>query len=271
MPGRQGFITNGETYVYQETPDSKSAALGIDGSDFKWKLKVLTTVNAVPNGVCQMTVDPTVNGNITFVPNGLGNVTISNGGLTATGGLRVLTGATVITPLAAARPCTVRSSPSGQLSTLIDSNVNGQVLISSAVGTPIWSSLTAGAGIALTPGANSITITSTGGGVAWNSVPGAVVALAADNGYMLNNVGPTTCTLPVACAVGASIILVGMGGLFVVAQAAGQRIIMGNTLSTVGVTGSLASTSQYDVIELICSVANTTFIALSSVGNFTIS
>lgn len=104
MSGRQGFITNHETYVYQESPTTGSAAFGLDSADTdKWKLIVLATDGAKPTGTGQMTIDPAANGNITFVPNGAGNVTISNGGLTITaGGLTVTAGNTTLTPLGTA-------------------------------------------------------------------------------------------------------------------------------------------------------------------------
>jgi hypothetical protein len=133
--------------------------------------------------------------------------------------------------------------------------------------------LTAGAGIVLTPGHNSITIdTAAAGAFTWNSTPGNSVALAADNGYMLNNAGLTTATLPVICAAGKIIRISGSGaGLFLIAQNAGQSIKLGNVSSTGGVAGSLASTVQYDAVELLCIVADTVFSVISSVGNFTLS
>ena len=39
MAGRQGFITNHLTYVYQNAPDNASAAFGVDTNDLdKWKV-----------------------------------------------------------------------------------------------------------------------------------------------------------------------------------------------------------------------------------------
>lgn len=265
---QQGFRTiNNNPYVYQEIDSGVSVAYGIDTSSNLIKIKAQPTIGATPTGTGNITIDPAAVGNITLTPNGgAGRVVVANN-------LTVSAGTVVLTPLAAARPCTVRSSPAGQLSTLIDPLVDGQLLISSAIGTPIWASLTAGAGIVITPGANSITLSAPGaGGFTWTAIPGNVVALAADNGYMLNSGFLTTATLPAVCAVGKIIKISGSGtGKFTIAQNAGQSIKLGNISTTGGVAGSLSSTAQYDAIELLCIVANTVFSTLSSVGNFTLS
>jgi hypothetical protein len=62
-----------------------------------------------------------------------------------------------------AGPGFVRTDAAGVMSVLPDSASDGQLIISSASGDPIWASLTAGANIVLTPGANSISIAATGG------------------------------------------------------------------------------------------------------------
>jgi hypothetical protein len=68
---------------------------------------------------------------------------------------------------------TVRSDVNGLLSSLVD-GTDGMLLISSSIGTPIWATLTPGTGIAITNGANSISIEATGGGGGINSVSGTV-------------------------------------------------------------------------------------------------
>lgn len=263
---QQGFRTlSNNPYVYQEIDSGVSVAYGVDTTSNLIKIKAQAIIGATPTGTGNITINPAAVGNVTLTGNGAaGRVVVSSN-------FTVSAGTVVLTPLAAARPCTVRSSPSGQLSQLIDSNVDGQLLISSNVGTPIWASLTAGAGISVTPGHNSVTIAASGG-VNWVSVPGNSVALAADGGYMLDNAGLTTATLPAVCAVGETIRISGSGtGLFLVAQNAGQSIVLGSVSSTVGAMGSLASMAQYDAVELLCVVADTVFSVISSVGNFTLS
>ena len=92
-----------------------------------------------------------------------------------------------------------------------------------------------------------------------------------DNGYITNNAGLVTVTLPDTAALGSVVRLSGKGaGGWLLAQNAGETIHFGNTDTTTGVTGSLASTNQYDAIELVCITANTDWVVISSVGNITV-
>jgi len=106
--------------------------------------------------------------------------------------------------------------------------------------------------------------------VTWNFIPGNTVNIDPGNGYVLENAGLTTALLPAACTAGMIIRIVDVGGLFIIDQNAGQSIDFGNTSSTPGVLGSVASTMQFDALELLCIVDNTEFVVLSSVGNFTV-
>ena len=49
---------------------------------------------------------------------------------------------------------------------------DGQLLIGATEAAPTASSLTAGSGISITPGTNSITISNTDAGFSWNDVTG---------------------------------------------------------------------------------------------------
>jgi len=130
--------------------------------------------------------------------------------------------------------------------------------------------ITAGAGISVTPGANTITIASTNG-IAWTEVTGTSQAMAVDSGYIANNAGLVTLTLPATAAVGDRVRIAGKGaGGWKCAQNAGQTINFGNTATTVGTGGSIDSTNQYDALELLCITANTTWVTLSSVGNLNV-
>ena len=57
----------------------------------------------------------------------------------------------------------LRSSSTGQISSLPD-GTDGQVLIASSTGVPVWANLTQGSNVTITNGANSIRIASSGGG-----------------------------------------------------------------------------------------------------------
>jgi hypothetical protein len=130
--------------------------------------------------------------------------------------------------------------------------------------------ITAGAGISVTPGANTITIASTNG-IAWTEVTGTSQAMAVDSGYIANNAGLVTLTLPATAVVGDRVRIAGKGaGGWRCGQNAGQTINFGNTSTTAGVGGYIDSTNQYDALELLCITANTTWVTLSSVGNLNV-
>lgn len=105
-------------------------------------------------------------------------------------------------------------------------------------------------------------------GFDWNEVlVMGPTAMAVNNGYVANNAGLVTLTLPVTAAFGTVIRVAGKGaGGWLIAQNGGQNIQVGNVSSTIGVGGSVASTNAFDAIELLCTTANTTWTALSMIG-----
>lgn len=148
---------------------------------------------------------------------------------------------------------------------------NGQLPIGSTGANPVLATLTAGSGISITNAAGSITIAGTGGGLAWTDVTGTTQAMAVNNGYTANNAGLVTLTLPATAAYGTIMAVVGKGaGGWKIAQNSGQAIHFGFVNTTTGTGGSLASTLQYDVVYLLCTVANTDFTVLQSIGNITV-
>lgn len=105
----------------------------------------------------------------------------------------------------------------------------------------------------------------------WNEVTGTSDTFEAQNGYITNNAGLVTLTLPSTCAVGDYFRVAGLGaGGWAVAQNASQTIHFGNMDTTTGVGGSLASTNRYDCLEFLCVATNNEFLVLSSVGNITV-
>lgn len=128
-----------------------------------------------------------------------------------------------------------------------------------------------GVGIQTTGAGNTVTITATGAGFAWNVVAGAAQGLVKENGYINDNVGLTTFTLPAVAAVGDTVQIAGKSaGLWTIAQNAGQQIHVSGTSTTVGVAGSVAAINRRDCIELVCTVANTEFTAVDFVGTLTV-
>lgn len=106
----------------------------------------------------------------------------------------------------------------------------------------------------------------------YNDQTTASVTMAADNAYLIDD-GATlvTATLPGTAARFAKFKIVGFSaGGWKIAQATGQTIHFGNLNTTAGTGGSLASTNQYDSIELICTAANTDFVVVNAQGNITI-
>lgn len=128
-----------------------------------------------------------------------------------------------------------------------------------------------GSGAITVAGAGStLTISSTAFN-SWTEVTGTTQAIAVDSGYIANNVGLVTLTLPAVAVVGDSVRVGGKGtGLWRIAQNAGQTIHFGTSDTTTGVAGSLTAIARYDAIELVCITANTNFLVISSIGNITI-
>jgi 3D (Asp-Asp-Asp) domain-containing protein len=148
---------------------------------------------------------------------------------------------------------------------------NGQVLLGATSANPAFATLTSTAGtIAFTTGANSLNLDVVSGGTPWTDVTGTSQAMAANNGYIADNASLVTLTLPTTIAQGAMIRVAGKGaGGWIIAQNTGQLVHFGSVTTTSGATGSLASTNQYDQIDLLCVTANTTFVVRSSIGNIT--
>jgi hypothetical protein len=102
----------------------------------------------------------------------------------------------------------------------------------------------------------------------WINVATNTQALANNQGYITNN-GATlvTYTLPATAAQGTIIEIAGSSaGGWTITQNAGQSIVVGVNTSTVGAGGSVSSTQPSNQIKLLCTVANTTWVALSMQG-----
>lgn len=105
----------------------------------------------------------------------------------------------------------------------------------------------------------------------WNNTTGTTQAMAVNNGYVSNNAALSTFTLPTTAAIGQRVGIQGSGAAgWLLAQNAGQTVHFGTSTTTAGAGGSLASTNQYDHVELICITANTTWAAYNVQGNLTV-
>ncbi len=192
-----------------------------------------------------------------------GNIAATLGSVTAGAGLFSSTGVTVNS----FGRGMIRSSSVGVFSSI--NGTDGQVLVAATGADPAWASISAGTNISITPGANTVTIASTATpGISWTEVTGTSVSMAVNSGYILNNAGLVTATLPASAVVGSVISIVGKGtGGWSIAQNSGQTIHFGTGNTTTGVGGSISSTNRYDCIEIVCTTANTDFVAKSSFGN----
>jgi hypothetical protein len=148
---------------------------------------------------------------------------------------------------------------------------NGQLIIGNTGGTPTAATLTAGSGISIVNAGGSITISSSSGAASWTVVSGTTQAMVINAGYISNNAGLVTLTLPATAAVGSIIQMQGLGaGGWQIAQNASQLIHIGSSVTTTGTSGFLASTNQYDSLTLVCVIANTTWAVLGGPqGNIT--
>lgn len=108
--------------------------------------------------------------------------------------------------------------------------------------------------------------------IQWNNVTAASSTMSAGNGYVANNAGLVTLTLPASAAFGTEIHVQGFGvGGWSIVQNALQHIQIGAAGSTIGVGGSISSTNRYNSVRLLCTVANTTWCCVGGPqGNLTI-
>lgn len=150
-----------------------------------------------------------------------------------------------------------------------------QVIMGNGVSSPPSPvTITAGSNISVNQAGGLLTISATGfPGLGLANVTTPTQAMSANNGYLANDPASlVTFTLPAVAAFGSYIYVVGNSSMgWIIDQNAGQNIQVGSVSSTVGVGGSVASTNQFDSIQLVCTVANTTFTTLGGVqGNLTI-
>lgn len=107
----------------------------------------------------------------------------------------------------------------------------------------------------------------------WTVVTGATQAIAVNNGYIANNSGTCVMTLPATAAVGDLVRVTGINNAtgWKIAQNSGQTIYFGDSPTTTGATGFLASSLTRDSVELVCVVANNDWNVLSAQGNIQVS
>lgn len=110
------------------------------------------------------------------------------------------------------------------------------------------------------------------GGFPSTDVTGATQAMAVNNAYVTNRSGGVTYTLPATATTGDQMMVIGKLGAWTIAQNASQQITFGISSTTVGVSGSIASTNVGDCVILYCITggSSTVWRVISAVGNITI-
>jgi len=154
----------------------------------------------------------------------------------------------------------------------VDTGAAGTIFVGTAAGNPKF--LTAGntgdilfsAGAGADPAWNPLP----GGAINWSRETNAAVAAVINHGYINTNAGLTTITLPATAVLGSVIAVMGESAAgWQIAQNAGQNVQIGAVSTTPGIGGYLGSTNQYDVVYLVCRIADTTWSVVSSMGNIT--
>ncbi len=116
---------------------------------------------------------------------------------------------------------------------------------------------------------NTLTITVSAQEVTWNAISTSQT-LVVNSGYICTG-GTLSLALPAVATFGDVIELTIDGATsFSITQGAGQKIRVGNQVTSAGVTGSLTSTAQGDSLRMVCTVVNNNWNVLSSMGNPTI-
>lgn len=112
---------------------------------------------------------------------------------------------------------------------------------------------------------------------AYNAIVGAnseslnpTVQMQVNTTYYANSAVLITYTLPTAFNIGDSVQVIGVGaGGWLIAQNSGQTI-RSTTSTTTGITGSLASTNQYDTVTLKGMIKNIDLNQVASKGVLTV-
>ena len=89
--------------------------------------------------------------------------------------------------------------------------------------------------------------------------------LVANTNYFMYNVIPEIYNLPLVCGFGETITIVNTANsTFSIAQEAGQQILIGDVLTTMGVGGLLTCTQIGDSLTLACFVPNLIFVVVGA-------
>lgn len=146
----------------------------------------------------------------------------------------------------------------------------GQILIGTSSGDPVGGTLTQGTRATITSASGSITIAGPTPAIPWVLSASGTQLMTINTGY-INGGTSVTYILPTIAAIGTVLNVAGsIVGNWTITQHAGQNIQNGSASTTVGVTGSLSSSNQYDQVSLVCVAANTTWCVHTRMGTLTV-
>lgn len=251
-----------------------TAIIGIYDSQFITGAITPITVNA---GTAIVLSDVTINSSAANIVTGAGtckygsitclNSTAHNA-TTETYGTRVISGSLQLDETNAGVPY-FTAGVMGSTAAL----TSGQLIIGSTGNPPSVATLTAGSGTTITNGAGSITVAQTAGFPFTFTTIAADGALVSGNAYVNTKAAALSVSLPATSTVGDVIILQGGNAAttgWTITQAANQQILIGDTNSTLGAGGSIASSNKGDSVSLVCTTANLEWRVFGMVGNITV-
>lgn len=111
-----------------------------------------------------------------------------------------------------------------------------------------------------------------GGGFIWVNVVASTQTIVASHGYIIDNGGLVTLTLPASSTLGDVFRITGLTGSWQLAQNASQQILFGSKATTSGTGGYLASTNAGNCVELVAvnTSSSSVWRVMSVQGNVTV-